>query len=199
MMDLKRWKSKEEYWKAQIERNKGRRHFSWVRNAEWPIITAALIRYLPQNRKGLKGICHGVRSGTEVEEITKALNLKQGDVIGTEIAGDPENRFYIYCHDFHEPRIEWQEAFSFVYSNSLDHAHDPKVALKTWKDQLCPGGIMVIHWSEGHVSTNGADCFGATRSEYLFLLKRVGLRRVKNIRTMPTINQRQILITRKMK
>ena len=58
---------------------------------------------------------------------------------------------------------EWMSKFSFVYSNSLDQAFDPKKALSTWAAQLAPQGLLFIEHTMAH-SPSGAsemDPFGA--------------------------------------
>ena len=62
------------------------------------------------------------------------------DVIGTEISDTAGQFANTVQWDFHDVNGEWVSRFDFVYSNSLDHAWNPKFALQTWLNQLNPKG-----------------------------------------------------------
>ena len=75
---------------------------------------------------------------------------------------------------------EWSDRFGWLYSNSLDHASDPELALSVWYEQLRVGGIALLHWSEGHDHDRGpdaTDCFMADPEEYRDLLREAGFSR----------------------
>jgi hypothetical protein len=84
-------------------------------------------------------------------------------VLGTEISDTASDFPDTVQWDFHDENPEWVEKFSFVYSNSLDQAFDPKKALSTWVRQLDSSGVLFIEHTMAH-SASGAsemDPFGA--------------------------------------
>jgi len=123
-----------------------------------------------------KGVCHGARNGLECDQFRE--HLIPISCFGTDIepysgrSGDPENRgeSEVIKWDFSMQRSEWIKSFDFVYSNSLDHARDPVVALNIWSDQLVKYGIMFIQWAPGDSEVGGGDCFGASLYEYIFMM-----------------------------
>jgi len=110
-------------------------------------------------KKSLQGVCHGSRFGKEIDWFME--NLPAGShVIGTEIEpAVPHTNTVV--HDFHEP-LEGHGPFQFVYSNSYDHALDPKRAMQTWINSLVPGGVIVLEHSRGHgkLYVDDIDVFG---------------------------------------
>jgi hypothetical protein len=103
-------------------------------------------------------------------ECDKLSEILEIPVIGTEI-GHTRRERVIANWDFHRTKPEWNERFSFVYSNSLDHSYDPSLALATWATQLHLGGVMILHWAEEDAEpTSPEDCFGASIDEYAALL-----------------------------
>lgn len=138
-------------------------------------VVEALAEYLMNNGiPATSGLCHGSRNGWEQRRLSEILHCQ---VIGTDIASTVEEVPSSVVWDFHEARDEWLGAFSFVYSNSLDQSNDPQRALRTWLDQLAPGGVLFIEWTEGHgpVGASSMDPFGV-RSVVLpyFLLRWFG-------------------------
>jgi len=115
------------------------------------------------------GICHGVRTGFENQELSRLLGI---EVVGTDLVG----RDQVLEMDFHEMKPEWAGKADFVYSNSLDHSHDPRLALHAWMCSLRPGGMLLIHIGIGHehLTLDAADCFGASKDEYRSLLEEFG-------------------------
>ena len=113
-----------------------------------------------------QGICHGVRTGKEIEWF---LEYMPGwEVIGTEI-GDSENDL-IFQWDFNKENPKWINGFDFIYSNAFDHVYDPKITLEIWSEQLKPGGIMIIEHSSGHEKATELDPFGATAEDMEIML-----------------------------
>ncbi len=104
----------------------------------------------------LNGICHGIRNGYEVFEFRKNLNTKE--IYGTDIHFNEKNNDpYFIKLDFHEEVVEWKDKFDFVYTNSLDHAHDPLKCLKSWCHSLKDNGIIVINFTEAHTPAAAGD------------------------------------------
>jgi hypothetical protein len=105
-----------------------------------------------------KIVCHGCRSGLEVDILQK-LNPSM-EVWGTDIYGPA----YKYDHtrfremDFDTIPEEWIGYFDAVYSNSIDHSRDPISTLIAWRDELRIGGICFVnfHWGRG---VSREDCF----------------------------------------
>ncbi|NMG39155.1 hypothetical protein GRZ55_07870 [Chelativorans sp. ZYF759] len=104
------------------------------------------------------GLCHGSRNGAEVRWFEKHL---AADVVGTDISETASDHGLVQW-DFHERREEWVGRFDFVYTNSHDHAYDPKKAFQTWVEQLAPGGRLIIEHSMAHSPSgvNELDPFG---------------------------------------
>ena len=107
----------------------------------------------------LKGVCHGSRFGKEVDWFEAALP-DGSQMIGTEIEPSVTHANTI-VHDFHDPLPD-HGPFDFVYSNSYDHALDPKRAMQTWIDSLAPSGLIMLEHSRGHgkLYVDDIDVFG---------------------------------------
>jgi hypothetical protein len=116
------------------------------------------------------GICHGTRRGVEQKWFSDFLD--GADVIGTEIADTATDFPNTIQWDFHDDNPEWHNKFDFVYSNSFDHAYDPKVALDNWMKTLKSGGICIIEHSlqQSPAATSELDPFGATLDIMPFLV-----------------------------
>lgn len=116
------------------------------------------------------GLCHGTRNGFE----QNYFNSLGANVIciGTDISETAANYENSLCWDFHEPRLEWQNYFDFVYSNSLDHSYNPSLALATWLNQIKEGGTVVIELTQHHSPTDQSemDPFGVKPQYFPFLL-----------------------------
>ncbi len=92
------------------------------------------------------GLCHGSRNGTEVRWFEERLGI---DVVGTDIS-DTAAAYGLVQWDFHKVKPEWIGKFDFIYTNSHDHAHDPKLAFSTWVDQLSPAGKLFVEHTIWH-------------------------------------------------
>lgn len=160
-MKLVEHKSYEGYVKAQRRSHHRKRNNVWATSCEIDAIAA----WHSQKKLAVGSIlCHGVRTGWEVESLQQCF---PGSVAtGTDLFEAPG----VVEHDFHEIKEGWLGAFDLLYSNSLDHSYDPAKALDTWAAQLAPNGRMCIEWSKWHQHTNRADCFGATFAEYIALM-----------------------------
>ena len=107
-----------------------------------------------------RGLCHGARNGWEVQFLRRRLEC---DVIGTDIAATACSMENMVQHDFHEVREDWKGKFTFIYTNSLDQAFDPKRALDVWADQLADDGRIYVEHTIFHSapSVSRSDPFGA--------------------------------------
>lgn len=94
------------------------------------------------------GLCHGSRNGAEVRWFAEKLGI---DVTGTDIS-DTATQYGLVQWDFHEPNPLWVGKFDFVYTNSHDHAYDPKKALGSWIEQLSPTGKLFLEHTYNHTA-----------------------------------------------
>jgi hypothetical protein len=111
--------------------------------------------------KPARGLCHGTRNGFEQRVLSEMLNVP---VIGTDISPTAAEFPNSVHWDFHEPNPDWVGQFSFIYSNSLDQAFDPRKALDTWVQQLDPrSGLIFIEHTMSHAPEGASemDPFGA--------------------------------------
>lgn len=115
------------------------------------------------------GICHGTRKGLEQAWFSDALDCP---VLGTEISDTAALFPNTIQWDFHELKDEWIGQADFVYSNSWDHAYDPKTCFDHWVQCLKPGGLMLLDHTSRHLpdTVNPVDPFGASIDELLRLL-----------------------------
>ncbi|MEX0409631.1 class I SAM-dependent methyltransferase [Aquibium sp. LZ166] len=116
----------------------------WADEPTIELICGYLRASLPFIRSGL---CHGSRNGAEVRWFRK--HLDGIEVIGTDISDTAGNHGLVQW-DFHEPRDDWKGRFDFIYTNSHDHAYDPRKAFATWVGQLSPGGKLLIEHTVMH-------------------------------------------------
>lgn len=150
-MKLWRYESYEEYVAAQTEANKRKINNVWVRNETIEMISQYIVSPVGAI------LCHGTRNGAEQRMFKQ--HFPAASVIGTEISETALDFQLTIHHDFHDQRAIWVEACDIVYSNSLDHAYDPRKALATWREQLrIPGGRLFIE----HSFTEACNCSTAS-------------------------------------
>lgn len=147
----------EKYKQVQIFHNKRKIDQVWADEQTVKIIADYVRDNLAASRSG---ICHGTRRGYEQAEFSRRLGCP---VLGTEISDTARQFDNTVQWDFHEPKDEWRNRFSFVYSNSLDQAFDPRKALSTWVGQLEEGGLLFIEHTMAHSPSCASemDPFGA--------------------------------------
>lgn len=144
---LKTYANYDEYVRIQTEGNKRKIGKVWADEPTIGLICDYIRKVLPNAKKGL---CHGSRNGAEVEWFKRNLGIH---VQGTDIS-DTASQFGLTQWDFHEVNPEWEGQFDFIYTNSHDHAYDPKKAFATWIDQLAPGGKLFV---EHHMVDHSRD------------------------------------------
>ena len=120
---------------------------TWTNEATVKMITDFLAKRF--GNKALNGICHGVRTGYEVDWFLKGLPI-DSTCLGTDIEPSATAHPRVVTQDFHEPRADWLSSFDFVYTNSQDHALEPRLALSTWMNQLKPNGLLLLEHSRSH-------------------------------------------------
>lgn len=159
--------TREEYLEEQINTTrrkvrKGKANLSTTRE----LIQGICDHYRGYGFPLLSGICHGVRTGEELDIFEEVMG---GYWIGTEVTPELCDGERIICHDFGRLNRSWKYGFDIVYSNSLDHARDPVSVLRIWLKQLSGAGVLYVehHRHMQRLSKRGkADCLGATRKEY---------------------------------
>ena len=122
------------------------------------------------------GLCHGVRTGKEVEWFRKYTGAR---VIGSEIGKTslPD----IVQWDFNRVRGGWVSKFDFVYSNSFDHAYNLPATLSVWFEQLRPGGVMLLEHGHGHEKLSKLDPVAIKRWQLKRIMRKCGLRNVREV------------------
>lgn len=170
-MKIHKYASEEEYRRIQSEWMKRKETWRYVTTDECRAIAETCRRVIGQ-QDTYKVLCHGVRNGAELQDFALFFPCKNKDIVGTEISDRGSRYPNVVVHDFHDQKYEWIRQFDVVYSNSLDHAHSPDVAVKAWCDQVRIGGVLALHWSEDSLpeKMSECDCFGASLSEYVKLL-----------------------------
>ncbi len=148
----------ERYRSIQIEGNRKK-----LQNVYTDRETLALICDFIRTKPGKleRGLCHGSRNGTEIRWFRELLGI---DVIGTDISDTASQFPDMTQWDFHEVNPEWAGRFDFVYTNSHDHAYDPKKALDAWVGQLAPDGMLILEHTADHAPdrTSELDPFGVS-------------------------------------
>jgi len=169
-MQLKSFKDQKQYEKSQLRANRKKSS----RTSVSPLEVRKIVDYLLEQRSNVRGLCHGVKEGRELilfEEEFKQ-RFANADVVGTDLF--EQSNLKVVVHDFHKVRSKWLGAFDFVYTNAMDHAHDPFECVRVWLDQLNENGLLFVQWSFSHIELNRGDCFGATLYEYICLLNKIG-------------------------
>lgn len=147
----------ESYKKVQILHNKRKIDEVWADDTT----LIAIANYLQETDCHVQeGICHGTRRGYEQAKFSELLDCP---VVGTEISDTASQFPDTLQWDFHDQKPEWIGNFSFVYSNSLDQAFDPRKALSSWVGQLKPHGLLFLDYTMAHSPEHASemDPFGA--------------------------------------
>ncbi len=147
----------DEYRDSQIFHNRRKIDKIWADEGTLGVIADSIKSTLGEVRNGC---CHGARNGFEVEWLADRL---KADVIGTDISDTATQFKNMVVWDFHTENPDWIGKFDFIYTNSLDQAMKPDVALATWAGQLRRSGRIYIEHTMSH-SASGAsemDPFGA--------------------------------------
>jgi len=160
-----------EYKNAQEQANKPKLKKVWVRESEIKIMSDWLKEYKPNIKFG---ICHGSRSGFEVEKFREYLNV---NVIGTDISETALLLPNMIQWDMHDVKDEWINNVDFIYSNAIDHTYDVHLCLKKWLSCLKNDGVLLLHISNQHFKLNPGpvDCFKASKEEYASVLTGKGV------------------------
>lgn len=141
---LHEYRSYDDYRQVQIYHNYRKLGRVWADAATMDQLAAHLREQLGSGP--IRGLCHGTRNGFEQNHLN--CNHAGFEVIGTDISPSARDFPNSVEWDFHDVNPEWQGKFDFVYSNSLDQSWQPRAALAAWLDQVRPGGVVVIEYSE---------------------------------------------------
>lgn len=158
------------YRQIQTEGNRRKIETVWVQRENVDFLAGYIRSRIPAPTFGL---CHGTRRGLEQQWFREALGCP---VLGTEISDTAAQFPDTIQWDFHEVKEEWLGAADFVYSNSFDHAHDPRKALDGWMRCLKPGGLCLLEHSTRHGPEGASelDPFGADLFVLPYLVLRWG-------------------------
>ena len=172
-MKIWKYKSYEEYVKAQTEANVRKLKKVWVRES-----TIDLIHSIVPVANNI--LCHGTRNAAEQRYFTKKYS--NAYVIGTEISHTASQFPMTVQHDFHEENESWINHFDIVYSNSFDHSYDPVKCMKTWSEQLTHIGTLFIELPMGDNNRSKyTDPLELTYDDLLNLAEGCGLRSIDKI------------------
>jgi len=176
-----------EYIKIQTYFNQKKIERIWAAENILDFIIEDVLNNFPKD-ENLIGICHGTRNGYEQNYISDKMGWS---VVGTEISVTATNFPNTLKWDFHQELPLLVNCCNFVYSNSLDHAFDPKAALTTWLEQLVEGGKLYVEMSEKHGPAGASlmDPFGVD-SEYFSDLLNIWFKDKINIQIIDLINER---------
>jgi len=165
---LHEYSSYDEYKAVQIARNEAKLNRNYADEQTLDRVIERLNREFHDARVDF-GLCHGTRNGFEQKYLASEMNV---DVIGTDISPTAAQFPRSVVWDFHDVNQEWVGKCDFIYSNSLDHSWNPKLALSTWLDQLKPGGLLFLEHSRDHSAehTSETDPFGVSLHYLLYLL-----------------------------
>ena len=141
-----RYLSYKEYVKIQTFFNKKKINKIWASRNVLDFIIEDVKKTF-KNESNFLGVCHGTRNGFEQNYIK---DITGWNVIGTEISDTAIKFPNTIEWDFHNEIPEIRNKCQFVYSNSIDHAYDPKAALQVWFNQLTKGGKVYLEISEKH-------------------------------------------------
>ncbi len=167
ILKIYKYQTYEDYVDSQKKANRKKASRVWAREKYIRRIAGMLTLHSPK-----KGICHGVRTGAEVDWFTKYL--PDCDVAGTDIGYSQNPK--VACWDFNKGNINWHKRLDFVYSNSFDHAYDPHTTVALWVSQLKPGGILVLEYDkrqQHRKGPNAMDPVSMSIEEMAALLKEI--------------------------
>lgn len=171
-MKTHEFSSYEDYREAQIKLTRMKVNRNLVRSFTVQQVVDAIRSH--HNEPVVRGLCHGVRKGAEIDLLEKAFG---GNWCGTEITPDLCDGERIICMDFSEILNDWIGGLDVIYSNSFDHARDPWRTAKAWLACLSTTGRLYVEWTPWHARLGRAwkgDCFAASEAEYHELFSAAG-------------------------
>lgn len=151
---LHKYASYEEYARVQIHWNKVKLNKIWADEATLKRVRDILVHEFGDAKK-INGICHGTRNGLE-QNYLRSLS-KNFDVIGTDISDTAKDYDNSVQWDFHDANPAWSGNQHFIYTNSLDQAWQPHVAVETWLSQLSDDGLLIIEHTHAHGPSGASE------------------------------------------
>jgi len=157
----------EEYKSVQVFHNKRKLEKVWADAKTLGVIAEAMKELFPS--KKIKALCHGTRNGFEQNYFRDEHDF---DAIGTDISDTATQFEHTFEWDFHNENKDWLGQFDFVYTNSHDQAWNPKMAIKSWLDQLNENGVVVIEHTVAHGPKGASemDPFGVKPTVFPYVL-----------------------------
>ena len=113
------------------------------------------LRDLPCIKRGASVLCLGARQGTEV----KAFHDLGCFAVGLDLNPGKANRFVVHG-DFHNLQFPAESA-DVVFTNSLDHAYDPKKLLAEITRVLKRDGVLLIEAIHGEDEKTAPDHYAS--------------------------------------
>lgn len=167
-MKLHKYDSEQQYRETQIEANKRKLDWVWVKHSSIKKICWYMERTVWRAKAPdkINVLCHGTRNGKELTYFKTRLQNRLGLIVGTEISPTASQFPDTIQHDFHEQIHSWVNSFDIVYSNALDHSHSPLECVATWREQLNENGRLFIEWSKDNLKKNAVNPFAGTWEEW---------------------------------
>lgn len=141
-------KDYKEYLRLQI----GRAESKWARKPNYnDIFKSKLLddwNHIKDYVQPERIICMGCRDGTELFEF-RTFCPAATSIVGVDITENINSirvskvqGVSVKLYDFSKLPKDWEKHFDLVYSNSLDHAHDPYATIIEWH-RVCKGFLFV--------------------------------------------------------
>ena len=155
---LHNYESYEQYKGVQVYHNKRKLDRTWADEKTLDRVVDIVNGFVTRNE--VCGICHGTRNGYEQKYIKERCPGWQ--IIGTDISDSALDFPDTVVWDFHDKNESWVDKFDFCYSNSLDQAWRPQLALQNWLNQIHVGGSVIIEHTlmHGPMGAGEMDPFG---------------------------------------
>jgi hypothetical protein len=155
---LHKYESYEHYKEVQIYHNKRKIDRIWADERTLDRVIDIVKMLAP--KKEVHGICHGTRNGFEQKYLND--NSPGRTVIGTDISDSALDFSNTVVWDYHDENEAWLGKFNFCYSNSLDQAWHPQLALQNWLNQIREDGVVIIEHTlmHGPLGAGEMDPFG---------------------------------------
>lgn len=175
-MKIYQYRTPDDYVAAQIEANVRKLNNIWV--------DKKTIREIASMHPTASNIlCHGTRNAAEQKYFKEYY--PQANIIGTEISHTASQFPMTVQWDFHNVHPDWLKHFDIVYSNAIDHSHDPTRVLAVWRDQLTTTGRMYIEhgYAETENRSRASDPLEISDEEIRYLIDLVGMTLIKTFET----------------
>jgi len=167
-MKIYKYSSIDEYKKIQEDGNKKKLDCVFVNEK----VVETISKYIKKKISNPSfGICHGTRRGVEQMLFNKYTGA---EVIGTEVSSTATQFPNTIQWDFHDIKNEWINNIDFIYSNSIDHSYDPKLALSQWLKCLKDDGMCFIEYTVFNKHFSKLDCFAVDKMEMFEFIKSIG-------------------------